>query len=404
MGVCSLLFRPEVEEFLSDRMATPINLSPPISWRVSTLLIAASMLVGFTTILFIPYTDYEEAEGTLIPSSGILSVHSSKPGTLLSLKVTPGQVVRKGQILGIVSTDSMGESGSLQGAIINSIITREREIKSQLEFSKLSSDASGEVYKNEVLKLNKEIESLNKQILAQRSLVQIARRRIDQVIDVARKGFISRNNLDEREETLLTRQQQLESLNGALNSKKSELRNIEDKRKADAFRASQNLSAFEENGLRAQQDRYLAQGEKQYALVAPAGGQIGSVALSSGQYVGSDIELLTIITLPVHLEAHLKISGRAAGRAKVGAEVRVEPDAFPVQRYGSLVGRLTSVSTAPSNTSDSSASLYRANVQIERSSLEKFNKNGRLLPGMTVRAYLSISRKPFYYWVIGDSL
>ena len=119
---------------------------------------------------------------------------------------------------------------------------------------------------------------------------------------------------------------------------------------------------------------------------------------SAGSVVQQAETLFTLVRLDAPLEAEIELPTREIGWVKVGDVVRLKLEAFPFQRYGTLSGRLTTVSpdTVISEMETQPGvrqSVYRTKIEISENNLHGVPKNLRLSPGMEVAADIKVGRR-----------
>jgi membrane fusion protein len=111
------LFRKEVMHKRKGNYFGKTLVTAPISftyWSVGIFLLTA-LIVLF--LYFGEYSRRQEVHGVLLPNTGLINIYPSKPGVVVSKLVKPGEEVKKGQILYVISTEQhtlMAESLNMQ--------------------------------------------------------------------------------------------------------------------------------------------------------------------------------------------------------------------------------------------------------------------------------------------------
>jgi membrane fusion protein len=103
------LFRDAVLKARSARSLGQIILTPQA--RTSWLVLIAALL-GVLVVLFLTYGTYTRratVTGQLVPSAGVIRVHTPQAGVVLERKVNEGQVVQKGDVLFVLNSDRIGQ-------------------------------------------------------------------------------------------------------------------------------------------------------------------------------------------------------------------------------------------------------------------------------------------------------
>ncbi|WP_447929929.1 HlyD family efflux transporter periplasmic adaptor subunit [Sphingopyxis fribergensis] len=94
-----------------------------------------------------------------------------------------------------------------------------------------------------------------------------------------------------------------------------------------------------------------------------------------------------MIIVPSHgtLEAEVRLLNKDMGFVRVGQDVAVKLEAFPITRYGTIPGRVISISSYA--VEDKKLGLvYPARIQLERVTIGKGDRRVRVSLGMSVTA------------------
>jgi membrane fusion protein len=106
------------------------------------------------------------------------------------------------------------------------------------------------------------------------------------------------------------------------------------------------------------------------------------------------------------LEAELLAPSRSIGFIKPGQEVRISLQAFPYQRFGTLSGRVRSVSAtvlAPAEVAIQGLNIqeptFRIRVSLSRDAMTAYGESIPLQPGMLVSADVVFDRRSLLQWL-----
>jgi membrane fusion protein len=128
--------------------------------------------------------------------------------------------------------------------------------------------------------------------------------------------------------------------------------------------------------------------------------------VSGGQPVSAGATLAVMTPADGHLEAELLAPSRAIGFIREGQEVRLQLQAFPYQRFGTLAGKVKSVSgtvIAPSDVSIPGLSLhepvFRVRVSLAAEEIIAYGKSHPLQPGMLLTAEVVLDRQNLLRWL-----
>ena len=131
------------------------------------------------------------------------------------------------------------------------------------------------------------------------------------------------------------------------------------------------------------------------ALRAPVTGTVGQLALhTEGGVVEAAKPIMTIVPSDGRLVAEVKLLNRDAGFVTAGQKVAVKLDAFPYARYGSVPGRVLSIS--PDAVADDKLGLvYVVRVALDRTTVDRGDRIAALVPGMTATADVVTGSRSF---------
>lgn len=82
--------------------------------------------------------------------------------------------------------------------------------------------------------------------------------------------------------------------------------------------------------------------------------------------------------------------------------MRLAIDAFPYQRFGSVAGKVLTVSTSTVSaqaTNGAGRRVYPVTVALGRSSIRAFGRSQQLVPGMTLTARIVTERRSLFEWL-----
>lgn len=399
----SQLFRAEVFQQKKDRLSGNVSIAVPLSWQAIGFLIFGSLVVAIIFLSLATYTRVETVTGAIVPDKGVAAIIPTRAGTITEVLVTDGEVVAKGATLAAIRAEEDGASGVSAAALTQQAIAQQdASLVAQLSAAERSAAAQQSQILSQGSGLRAEIEQLQSQIVLQQSLVASATQDLAKAQSVAERGFISRADLQAREDNLLARQQQLSQLQQSLSARRAALTQLSSSAasiSAQALSEAANIAA-----ARAQVAQQAAgnAGARSYALTAPVAGTVTALTMRAGQRVGSQNQIMAIIPQNARLRAELFIPSQAIGFVKPGQEVRLAIDAFPFQRFGTVTGRITTVaSSAVSQTLPNGAvvSAYPVIAEIAEPGIMAFGRREALVSGMTLTARIITEKQSLIEWL-----
>ena len=401
------MFRSEVIEKQRYRLTGSVQIAVPISWSllITTMFTLLASLIVF--LLLGSYSRVETVSGVIEPETGVAEIFPSRPGTLTRLfvrendyvmKDTPLVAVQAGEAAsGPSIADQVASSLKLQGISLDAQrFAAQDTVSSQLE--QLSSQRTG---------LVAEIDALESQAGLQRSLVKSASEELERLRPLQVRGFINARDYRSREDSLLSRQQQLSQLVQSIGSRKAALQEARSKQSEIVAQAKGQIGSIAIAQAQLVQQAAVSAGTQTYAINAPVTGRITAISARPGQFVQPSAILMSIVPQGSVLQASLKVPTSAIGFIKVGQKVRVSIDAFPYQQFGVILGHVQTVASspvvAPSELGAPSRS-YPVKVVLDRPEVLAFGRRERLLPGMTLSARIVTRKQSLVEWLLNPIL
>jgi hemolysin D len=162
---------------------------------------------------------------------------------------------------------------------------------------------------------------------------------------------------------------------------------------ADLSKAQSEATLREEELKKAQQKSHLQR------LVAPADGIVQQLAVHTIGGVVEAVRPLMIVVPYGTLTVEAKVLNRDAGFVHQGQDVAVKIEAFPFTRYGTVPGRIKSVSTDAID-DKKLGSVYTTRVTLLSSTIDRGDRVVPLGPGMVVTADIRTGRRSIMSYLI----
>lgn len=398
------LFRKEAVESRTDRLHGAVNLALPISWQMTGGFLFCSVILVATVLATTTYARVEMVRGQLMSDRGHAEVVIARSGVVTALHVAEGTRVQPRQPLLTLSGDeTLADGSSTQARLLRSLDRQKAELTSQSDEVLAIAAAERSRIQEEAAGLRGELAFLDEQIGAQRQLVSTARQDIETAAAIGRAGFISRRDLQARQDLLLARGQQLAQLQQTRAGKAAALAQTQ-RRLAQVLATARSQSAqLRSTDSDIEQRITSTESSRGYTAVAPIAGTVTAVAVRAGDHVTGDRRVMAIVPSSSTLTAELQLPTATAGFVTVGQEVRVAIDAFPTQRFGSIEGRIAEVSTIPipAAATGTGDPVYRVLVALDPASVRAFGTRARLRPGMTLAAKIVTRRESFLEALFG---
>lgn len=390
------------------------------------------VLAVFSILLWSVFANIEEvakAKGQVIPLGRKQVIQSQTGGTLASVLVSEGDLVKKGDtIASFVSVDSQAVEEELLGQRANLELKIER-YNAFMETRKPNFEAYADLYPSLVDQHLKSLERMNKEYEA---IVQLSQSDIEKSTAELRSIDFEIPPLKDQ---IKSSEQSLKMMNSAKGSQAvSRLTMLETQQKYDSYirelknlegrrgvveKTIQNLQKQLEQRIatlykEVGENRTDAHSEligvtarlkssnlqiQQDTVVSPVNGIIQSIPNSSSGSViqpGGTVAVIVPTTATALLEA--KLSPRDIGFVRVGQKAKIKIDAYDYSRYGSIDGTVKKIS--PTTDADEKGGVYyKVQIDIEKPYFGNNPEVLHLLPGMTGEADIVTGEKTIFQYL-----
>lgn len=361
--------------------------------------------------------------GILMPQMGTVELSTAQSGILLEQRVQEGDWVQQGQVLFVINTDKATAEGSTSALLASHLAQRRSTLLAE-RTSRVAQNQQRELHLIErVRSLALEtMQAQHEQVLAKRR-VELAEKTWQRYSQIAREGFMSDIQAQNKQEELIDLQSRLENTqrNGALltrehSASQAELRHLQKQLTIDLLQLDRSLASLD-------QEISENQSRKTSSVLAPQDGQLSTLHLPLGATVQAG---QTIASLLPHTEtrhtahksdppliAALFAPTRTAGFIQPGQEVWLRLAAYPYQKFGLAKGHVLKVSGTPIAPQDlphgqgnalmastqSNEPLYRIQVVLASQQVLAFGQAHVLRPGMTLEADVVHDVRGIWEWI-----
>ena len=391
---------------LGDILLTP---RAPVS-----LLVFGAALIGVAVVLFLffgTYTRRATVTGQLLPSAGVIRVHTPQAGVVMSKKVTEGQSVRKGDVLYILSSDRPGAgSRELQADIGQQVDDRRRSLEAEIERNRTGEAAEVGHLERRAATLRAETEAILRQIEQQVLRLRLAQEARTRYQGLADQDYIAREQLFLKEAELSDQQSRQQALQRELLVARRELGTTVQEISNTRVRFT-NQNALLQRGISStQQELAEVESRRRVFITAPEAGRATLVVAEVGQAVDGSKPLLNLVPEHSRLEARLYAPSATIGFVRPGNVVQLRYQSFPYQKFGQHEGRVQSVSNNAVSSSELAGftstdippgePVYAITVALTQQAVTAYGKQWPLQAGMRLDADVLQETRRLYEWVL----
>ncbi len=401
------LFRPEAVAARDKGELGRIVLVGPVSLRVLSTLFAALAAALAALFYFGTYTAHRTLRGRLVTERSLIEVRSPQLGTVVEKRVSEGDLVERGDVLYVISSERMSSArGATQQVISEQLDSRRRSLAEQIGNIRALARLESHSLEESVATLAEESVGLDDTAAAQVARTDLAREIAERYQRIRTMGFVSEEQALAKRGDLLEQQSRLHALERERANVARQLAEL-DGRVAMAGVRYENQVAELERAM-AEIDLQVAENEARRAIIiaAPDDGVVTGIGADVGEPVDSATALAFIVPVGAALQAELYAPSRSAGFLTVGQDVLLRYEPFPYQKFGHYRGSVAAVSQTAlgfpafdRNANVPGEPMYRVIVELRQQTVTAYGEARALRPGMAVEADVLLETRRLYEWV-----
>lgn len=403
------MFRAAAIEAKKQKLHGDVFLTTPLTFTTISYLIFLIVLVVLSVLFTGSYARTERVPGYLVPTGGLVKIQAGRFGTLRSLNVTEGDIVKAGDIILSVEAAQQLTDGnnSVEARSLSAIEDQRQNITNQitLEENQLASEQSRMKAEIDAIKL--EISSLKSQITLQGEITASAETAYADVQELLTKGYISKAESERRRQTWLSQQAQGKLREQEFENAKARLEQLTIRLTQLPGETAARIARLNAQLIDTDTREAELLGREAYVIKAPVSGRVASITTSTiGQSVLPQQPILTILPEGSELTAELFVPSRAVGFVEAGQEVRLLYAAFPYQRFGSFPAEITKVTRTILSPNEAvtpfqlQEPVYRVTASLENSTLDIAGNEIALQSGMQLEANIILENRSFVDWIL----
>ena len=381
-----------------------VVIRPPSTTLASTIAIAiVSSIVSFMACA--SYTARTTVSGRLMPAAGLVQVYVPQAGIVIEKSVTEGQALHRGDKLFVISGERQSVTRGLTEAMDSEQITLRGDSlrEEMIKLGQLQKEEKADLERRIVL-LEGEQTGFDSQLAGQRLRAQLAEQARTRSQMLLAQQFISREQFQAAEATLLEQNLRLQQLERERLTGKRELETQISARTSQPLRHQAQQAQLARVLSGTVQELNESEARRRLLITAPAAGTATSVTAERGQTVDRGTPLLAIIPEGSPLQAELYAPSRAIGFLRVGQGVHLRYQAFPYQKFGHASGVVSAITRSTlvqvGESPGPREEQYRVTVQLERQSVQVYGQAQPLTAGMALDADILRERRKLYEWVL----
>lgn len=401
------LFRTKALQAQQQRLEGQVSIVQPVS---SSVLCFCLVFILFSLLVLLHQANFSRKEsvvGYLKPSSGVVRIQSQRSAVLKQLYVEDGATVKAGQKLALLSSDEYLAAGHSLSAHLQSSLGLQLVLNSQKRQELIQSfEQQGQQLTAQIQNVKQQLSDNQRQqhLLAER--IGLHAERLLSQQELALKGHLPRQQLEQQQDQHLMLQQQLAEVQTLAQSILQQQIQWENQLQALPLEQQRQLQQLQAERLQIEQQKteLLARGE--VLLTAPVAGRVTNLVVSIGQQLQGSQVLMQLLPESGFLYAQLLVPTRAFGFIKPGQTTWLRFDAFPYQRFGLYQGEVSQLSKAVLMAQDLDSPVqiqepvYQVQVQLNQQFIEAYGEQMPLQAGMLLSADIVLEQRSVLSWLL----
>lgn len=407
----SNLFRKEAIDAKKNKWTGNIILSRPFSF---TFLTFFSLCIAVVIIIFVVsfnYTKRSTVQGQLIPQLGLIQVYSNQQGNIVKKNVYEGKVVKKGDVLFVISTATYSENGDIVAALSKQTKLKERSLDNEIMRMRQLHKDEKEAVINQINLLKDNLLRIDNLVINQKNQINLARINQERYENAFKQNAVSTEEFEKKKAELLNQisssellQREKITLNKQLTEQKINLNGLQNKQNNEVEQFERLLSSNS-------QELIELESRQSITIQAHASGVVSTVNVEVGQFIDLSKPLMTILPENTSLIAQLYVPSQAIGFVKEGDPVLLRYRAYPYQKFGHAKAKVISVAKTAWASQDlqtigtisreqqlSNEPVYLVRVQPDKQTMKAYGNDMPLQVGMTLEGDILHETRKLYEW------
>lgn len=396
------------------RMATALSLEsgevPPnlqrwLQW--TTAVFAGAIVVS----ALIPIQEYVVASGEIEPAGDIQKVQHLEGGIIREQLVQEGQRVRKGQVILQLDEGEIGSQEQQTATRITNLTLEQRELRRALGEEAINANKRTptsptpdvvrayrdvqtqrtEEFKRQLGLANQKITTMEAKRRKYLNEVGILRKQTAAYESLDNTGAIPHNDVLEAERRIASTETQLAELDGNIKEARVAMNEIRAKLRMDTYEQLAKVT-----GEKAELQSVLGRQEGELSRLqvrSPVNGIVKSFSIKTvGGVIAPGSLVAEIVPTGQRLEAFTRVKPKDIGNVRMGQRVQIKVQAYDYSRYGSISGKVASLSAGTFQDEKTGEPFYKVRIVLDRDYAGKDKGKDLLVPGMTLTADILTGR------------
>jgi HlyD family type I secretion membrane fusion protein len=403
---------------LSEALSLESSQVPPNlrRWLAGgTAILAGSILVS----ALIPVQNYVVASGELEPAGEIQKVQHLEGGVIRAVPVKEGQRVKRGDVLVQLDEGELGTRAEQTATRITNLTLEQRQLRQALGQTAMNSTVPTPTKPSpDVIRAFKDAQDARTQEIArqirlasQRIATLQAKRReyLDEVALLKKQtqayesldqvGAIPHTTVLEAERRIQSTETQLAELDGTIQEASITLAEMRAKLRLDVYEQLAKVTS-EKAELQSVLRRESSEVER-LQVRSPVDGIVKSFNVRVvGGVVAPGSVVAEVVPVGEQMMAFTRVAPKDIGKVALGQKVELKVQAYDYARFGTIPGRVESISAGTFQDEKTGEPYYKVRVQLDQLYAGKKKDQNLLVPGMTLTADILTDRTSLLWYLL----
>ena len=334
------LFRPEVMRAQSTQWLGTIRIGrpPSFAWLTGIALLLLAGLLSFALLGEI--SRKARVSGVLLPTGGLIGITSPQAGTVAELLVKEGEEVQAGQPLLKIRTERHLAQGDMALLNAQALAQRRQSLDTERLLQQQQARQRADALNDRLRSLQSEERQAQGELDSSRQRALLAQKSLDRFNELARSGYVSAAQVQQKQEELLDLQMRERSAERNLQALQRDAQAVRADLAANETTLRSALALVDRNLASLSQESNENEARGAVQVQAPQAGRVATLSLHAGQSVLEGQALLSLVPRSGEgqadqaLEAQLFAPSRTSGFVQPGQEVWLRYAAYPYQKFG----------------------------------------------------------------------
>lgn len=409
----SPLFRMQVLDRSRSRQHGAIVLARPVSFHILTWLfvgMAAAMIV-----FFMEFSVARKAQvpGVLVPVEGLVKIISPHGGVVTAAMAREGSVVKKGDVLVILSNERASEGVKSAEQRISALLeSRRTSLRSeQVQLRRQSSQLAVDL-RRRMTDTESEIRRIDDQVALQQRRIALMNATVRRYEDLYASSYMPALQVQEKQAELIDQQQKLADLTRARAAVERTLADTHHEASNLDIQAQRDEEASDRDIALLEQEITESEARRIIPVRAPRNGVVTAITAEPGQTAVAGQAIAAILPDGGELEAELYVTSRSIGFIHPEMPVLLRYQAYSYQKFGHAKGTVREVSATAMRAAELNATsaammtlsdtepVYRVRVRLDKQAMKAYGIAHSLKSGALLDASIILEQRRLYEWIL----